>query len=282
MSDVVLRRKATFRERCMRTGLLCFGIYAIACASCATFQRRLLYFPPVFTPDQVDEMGKYERLERWSGRGGNQLGWKRLSPIQPAQGRVMIMHGNAGCAFQCGHYADVVQQAAPLDVFVVEYPGYADRPGKPSERRIYEAAAEAFESFPADGRTYLIGESLGTGVATYLASHFPDKVAGLILLAPYNRLAAVAQAHYPWLPVRLLLFERFPSEEYLRKYHGPITVLVAGQDRVIPERFGRRLYDGYSGPKRLWEFPQGDHGSVMVQPVEVWKEIISFLSSNRT
>jgi pimeloyl-ACP methyl ester carboxylesterase len=277
MKDAVARRKTTIRERCMRTGLLCFGIYAIACAGCATCQRRLLYFPPVFKPEQVDEMGKFERMERWLGPQGTQLGWKRLAPTQPPQGRVLLMHGNAGCAFQCGRYANVLQQAAPLDLFVVEYPGYADRAGKPSERAIYEAAAEAFEQLPTNGPTCLLGESLGTGVAAYLAGRFPDKVAGIIMLAPFNRLAAVAQAHYPFLPVRLLLVERFPAEDHLRNYHGPVAMLVGGQDRVIPQKFGRRLYDGYSGPKRLWEFPRADHGAVMDQPVEIWKELIAFL-----
>src|SRR5215469_14631718 len=199
MNDAVQRRKATIRERCMLTGLLCFGIYAIACAGCAIYQRRLLYFPPVFRPEQVDEMGKFERMERWLGPQGTQLGWKRLAPTQPSQGRVMLMHGNAGCAFQCGRYANVLQQVAPFDVFVVEYPGYADRAGKPSERAIYEAAANAFEQLPTNGPTYLLGESLGTGVAAYLAGRFPDKIAGVIMLAPFNRLAAVAQSHYPLL-----------------------------------------------------------------------------------
>src|SRR5215469_8737562 len=167
--------------------------------------------------------------------------------------------------------AAVIQQAAPLDLFVVEYPGYADRAGKPSERALYEAAAEAFEQLPTNGPTYLLGESLGTGVAACLAGRFPEQVAGVIMLAPFNRLAAVAQAHYLWLPVRLLLTERFPAEAHLRNYHGPLAALVGGQDRVIPQKFGRRLYDGYAGPKRLWEFPHADHGLVMDQTVEVWK-----------
>jgi pimeloyl-ACP methyl ester carboxylesterase len=239
-------------------------------------QRRLIYFPPVFTAERADELARSEGLERWQSPSGKALGWKRLSPAQPARGRVLIMHGNAGTAFQCGHYADTIQGAAPLDVFIVEYPGYADRPGKPSERALYESAAEAFELLPANGPVYLVGESLGTGVAAYLAGRYPETVAGLILLAPYNRLAAVGQAHMPIFPVRLLLRDRFPAEDYLRSYHGPLAVLVAGQDTAIPEKFGRRLYEGYAGPKRLWEFPQGDHGTVMFQPSALWKQVVAF------
>jgi len=192
---------------------------------------------------------------------------------------LLIMHGNAGCAFQCGHYADAIQQVAALDVFIVEYPGYADRPGAPSERTLNEASDEAFRLLSTNGPIYLVGESLGTGVATYLAGKYPDKIAGLVLLAPYNRLADVGQAHMPFVAVRLLLRDRFPSEDYLRNYHGPVAMLVSGRDQVIPAKFGRRLYDRYVGPKRLWEFPEGDHGTVMVQPPEVWKQIIEFWQS---
>jgi len=268
--------KSTLRRRISRALLICAVIYLLACAFCAIYQRRLLYFPQVFTREQVDESAKGEGLERWLSPSGIPVGWKRLSPKQPAQGRILIMHGNAGDAFQCGHYADAIQQAAALDVFVVEYPGYADRPGAPTERTLDDSAEEAVRLLAAQGPVYLLGESLGTGVAAYLAGRFPDKVAGVVLLAPYNRLADVAQAHMPWLPARLLLLDRFPAQEYLRPYHGPMAIAVAGRDTVVPQKFGRRLYANYAGPKKLWEFPEGDHGTVMIQPPEFWEQIITF------
>jgi pimeloyl-ACP methyl ester carboxylesterase len=225
-------------------------------------------------------MAKTERLERWKTIDGKAIGWQRLAPVQPAAGRVLIVHGNAGCAFQCAHYADVIQEAATLDVFMVEFPGYADRPGKPTEQSLYESASGALELLATSGPVYVVGESLGTGVAAYLAGRYPDQVAGMALLAPYNNLADVAQAHFRILPVRWLLRDRFPAEDYLRKYHGPLAVLTAGNDTVVPERFGRRLYDGYDGPKRIWEFSHGDHGTVMLQPAEIWKEIIALWGAN--
>jgi pimeloyl-ACP methyl ester carboxylesterase len=53
-------------------------------------------------------------------------------------------------------------------------------------------------------------------------------------------------------------------------------MLVGGRDTVFPEKFGRQLYEVYAGPKRLWEFPDGDHGTVMMQPPEIWKQVIEF------
>ena len=59
-----------------------------------------------------------------------------------------------------------------------------------------------------------------------------------------------------------------------------VAMLVGSRDPVIPQRIGRRLYDAYDGPKRLWEFPEGNHGTVMLQPPEIWKQIIDFLQTN--
>lgn len=162
---------------------------------------------------------------------------------------------------------------------MVEYPGYENRPGAPSELSLDSAADEAFQLLTTNRPIYLLGESLGTGVATYLAGKHSNEVAGVVLLAPYNHLSAVAQVHIRIIPVALILCDRFPSDEYLRTYHGPVAMLVAGRDWVVPERFGRRLFDSYNGPKRLWEFPDGNHGTVMFQPPEIWRQIIEFWKS---
>jgi pimeloyl-ACP methyl ester carboxylesterase len=256
-------------------------LYLLACVGCASFQRRFIYFPPVVDQPTVDRLGTSAKLERWTSPSGKPIGWKRPSPTQPPQGQVLITHGNAGCAFQCGHYADVIQQTASFDVFIVEYPGYADNPGKPTEVTLEASSDEGFSLLNADIPVYLVGESLGTGVAAWLAGTHSNRVAGVVLLAPYNSLVSVAQAHMPILPVALLLRDRFPAENFLRNYHGPVAMLVSGQDQVIPEKFGRRLYDSYAGPKRLWEFPEGNHGTVMQQPAGVWQEIIDFWQTNQ-
>jgi pimeloyl-ACP methyl ester carboxylesterase len=279
MSQILPDSKPTLRIRLRRLLLLSVGVYLLICTGCAAFQRRLIYFPPVFPPGQVDQLARSARLERWKDPAGRDIGMMRLSSKQQAAGRVLILYGNGSCATGCAHYADVIQDVAAFDVFILEYPGYADRPGSPSQKSLFQAADEAFRLLATNGPVYLVGESLGTGVAAYLAGVYPDQVAGLVLLGAYNRLADVAQAHMPLLPVHWMLVDRFPSEDYLRNYHGPIAVVVAGQDRVVPEKFGRRLYDGYSGPKRLWEFPEGNHGTVMVQPPEIWAQIIKFLQS---
>jgi pimeloyl-ACP methyl ester carboxylesterase len=269
-----------FRSRFFQAVGLCAVLYLLACVGCASFQRRFIYLPPVFDTNTVNQIGASANLERWTSPSNQPIGWKRLSPTQPARGQVLITHGNAGCAVQCQRYPDVIQQVAPFDVFIVEYPGYADSPGKPTEVTLEAAAEEGFRLLTTNTPIYLLGESLGTGVAAFLAGVHSNQVAGVVLLAPYNSLVSVAQEHMPLLPVSLMLVDRFPAGEFLHNYHGPLAVLVAGKDQVIPEKFGRRLYDGYAGPKRLWEFPNGNHGTVMEQPPEIWRQIVDFWQTN--
>jgi len=192
---------------------------------------------------------------------------------------VLVLHGNADAAFQCAHYADSLQEVAPLDVFLIEYPGYADRPGAPSERSLYAAAEEGFALLATNAPIFLVGESLGTGVAAYLAGAHPDRVAGVVLLAPFDSLVAVGQHQMPIFPVGLMLADRFPSEEHLRGYHGPVAILVVADDQVVPSAFGRALYESYPGPKQLWESPHGGHDSIASQPRTWWREVFEVLGN---
>ena len=178
MSQSLQRSKPTLRKQCLRALLFSSALYLLACVGCASFQRQLIYFPPRLTSEQAYEFATSERLELWKSPSGKSLGWKRLSPTQPAQGQALILHGNACGAFQCAHYADAIQQAASFDVFILEYPGYGDRPGSPSEAALQKSAAEALGLLGTNAPVYCVGESLGTGVAAYLAGHYPERSPG--------------------------------------------------------------------------------------------------------
>jgi pimeloyl-ACP methyl ester carboxylesterase len=251
-------------------------VYLVILLVVGLFQRRLIYFPDHLTGEQVDESAKAAELERWRDPLGQAIGMKRMSPHQPAIGQVLIVYGNGSWSGGCAHYVDDLQNVAELDVFILEYPGYADRPGSPSQASLFHAADQALQLLPASPPIYLLGESLGSGVAAYLGGTQPDKIAGMILLSPYDRLANVAQHRLPFLPARLMLLDRFPSEDYLHSYHGPIGIMIDGRDFVVPPVFGQRLYDGYTGPKRLWNFSGGSHITIMEPRLQFWREVLDF------
>jgi pimeloyl-ACP methyl ester carboxylesterase len=259
----------------------CVAAYLIVCLIAAYYQRSYIYFPHILTSREVDQSARGERLERWNNSAGQPVGMKRLSPRQPAVGQVLIAYGNASWTCGSAHYADVIQGLAAFDVFILEYPGYADRPGSPTQTSIFRAAGDAFGSLDPDKPVYLVGESLGSGVASYLAGTHPGQVAGVILLSPFDRLTNVGQEHMPYLPVRLLQLDRFPSEDYLRAYHGPLGIMVDGRDQVVPAKFGINLFEGYVGPKRLWTFEDGGHLSINDSPPKFWGEVLEFWRSCR-
>ena len=275
------RPKPRLAVRLMRV-LLFFSAaaYFVVCLIVAYYQRSFIYFPQILASQQLDKSARSARLERWTNAAGRAIGMKRLSPRQPAVGQVLITYGNGSWSVGSAHYADDIQNLTAFDVYILEYPGYADRPGSPSQESIFRAADEAFQSLDHSKPTYLVGESLGSGVASYLAGTHPGQIAGVLLLSPFDRLTNVAAEHMWFLPVRLLLLDRFPSEDYLRLYRGPVGIMIDGRDDVVPAKFGLNLYEGYGGPKRLWTYAVGGHISIMESPSKFWGEVMEFWRTN--
>ena len=265
-------------RRFLGRGVSCIAVgYATVILTVGCMQRRLLYHPPELGPAEAGRLAERFRFQPWTNLAGLRIGWFRPGTRGSAAGSVLITHGNAGAAVKRAYLADPIQAATSLDVYVLEYPGFAGRPGKPSQESLTEAAGDAFTLLRSRGPVYLVGESLGTGVACFLAGTRPREVAGVVLLTPFNNLSAVAEHHYPWLPVRLLLLDRYPSDVWLEAYQGPVGFVVGTADRVIPADLGRLLHDGYSGPKEIWEFQGESHGEASHRPPEWWREAFGFL-----
>jgi uncharacterized protein len=244
-------------------------------------QRRLIYHP--YHPSHADSLQRAQArgFVTWENKQGQFIGWKKLNPTKGDHDRILIVHGNAGCAINRLDYAGELEAIAPTDVFILEYPGFGERAGSPSQESLFASATEAMDLLKNDGPVFVLGESLGTGVAAYLAGAFPQAIPGIFLIAPYNNMTDVAQDHMPIFPVRWLLKDLFPSETYLRNYHGPVGVVLAGQDEVVPNRFGRKLFDDYLGPKKLWELADAGHNDLLSQAGNVWKELFVFWNQNQ-
>ena len=259
------------------------GCYLLICVTMAIAQRSLLYFPRVYSSTRVDQMAQAADLQRWTNSQGENIGFKRINRWKPpAEGSILITYGNGSTAIGCAHFADDIQKVAPMDVYILEYPGYEDRPGPATEKRIFAAAADALQAIPTNEPVFLVGESLGSGVASYLAGTFPNRIAGIVLISPFTSVAAVGQSRYPFLPVSLLLVDQFPSQKFLRHYHGKVGITVDGQDRVVPERFGLRLYNTYSGSKKLWSFPNSTHCQIAETQTDFWQDAILFWETTTT
>jgi pimeloyl-ACP methyl ester carboxylesterase len=147
-------------------------------------------------------------------------------------------------------------------VLLFDYRGYGGNAGSPSEeglaRDVRAARAHLLEEagVPPDRLLYL-GESLGAAVVTELATEHPP--AGLVLRSPFVDLAAVGAAHYPFLPVRALLRDRYPVAERVATIRVPTTVVLGGADSIVPPAQSRAVATAAAGLHRLVEVPGADH-----------------------
>jgi len=272
--------KSEFRRSAVRILQLVITAYVLFVLAAAIFQRRLIYFPRTIPPALAEPAAAELGFVPWRNPSGQIIGWKLPATSSPVAS-VLITHGNAGCAIDRGYLAGPIHVAAPVDVYVLEYPGYGSRAGSPDKRSFLAAGDEAFGLLANGLPKYLVSESLGAGVACDLARTHPTKVAGLVLFMPYHNLASVAQRKMPWLPAYLLLLDRFNPADCLKDYRGPVKIILAGADEIIPVESGRRLFEGYQGPKNLQIIPGAHHNDIAEQSSEWWKEVFSFWQQNR-
>src|SRR4030095_3974449 len=153
--------RPTIRRRVMNVIWVCLGLYVLAAITVMLLQRGMIYHPSRAPERTLLEMAKAEGLETWTNGGGQRIGWKRLDGASSPKGRALIFQGNAGYALDRTDYAKALQQATAFDVFLLEYPGYGDRPGAPSQKALCGAAEEAFQLLHTNGPVHVVGESLG-------------------------------------------------------------------------------------------------------------------------
>jgi pimeloyl-ACP methyl ester carboxylesterase len=248
----------------------------------ASLQRQLIYYPEVATEAALLDTANRMGMRDWRNGSGQLIGW-HTAPTGSSARRVVVFHGNAGHALYRQYFAaGFLAQDADWQVYLFEYPGYGARPGSPSESDIKAAATDALEDMLADDPRplYLVGESLGSGVAAYLAENFQAQVGGMLLVTPFTSLPDVASQHYGLLPVRALLSERYDSLQALGHYHGPVGFLIAANDEIVPAALGRKLYDSYRGPKWLHEQSGAGHNTLDFDPHAAWwRELTTFWQS---
>ena len=180
-------------------------------------------------------------------------------PAKPGRPVVLYFHGNGD--FLAGFFGRFHDLIADGTGFVVPaYRGYAGSSGAPSEEGLLRDAAAAYAFTTARYDTDRIvawGFSLGTGVAVALAAE--QKIAKLILEAPYSSIADVAASAFPIFPVRVFVRDSFRSDLRIRRVHVLLLVMHGANDPAIPIVFGERLFAQANEPKQFIRFPDGGH-----------------------
>ncbi|WP_342116714.1 alpha/beta hydrolase [Pseudoduganella sp. OTU4001] len=227
--------------------------YLAVCALLFFRQRSMLYFPQAFEGGAVLALG-----------GGVRVGVTLHE--QPGPGAVIYFGGNAEAVPASLPELRAVFPGQSL--YLMHYRGYGATPGEPTEEGLYADAQALFEYVRArHPQVTLVGRSLGSGLATRLASE--RAVDRLVLVTPYDSMAAVAAHHYRWLPVGLLLRDRYDSARYAAKVNAPTTILAAERDEVIPRASSEALYRSFRpGLATFHLIPAVGHNDISLRAVK--------------
>ena len=253
--------------------ILCIGLI-VPLAGC---QNHMLYYPSRASEASLVKSARVQGLHPWKNTKDEIIGWRVSKPS--ARRRIVAFHGNAGYALHRTYYVDGLS-GLDWEVYLFEYPGYGARDGTPSKDAFLSTSRAAIdELLVADTRPlYLLGESIGSGVACALAAGLPQHIKGLILVTPFARLLEVAKWHFPYLPVSLLLRDGFDNIASLEEYRGPAGMVIADCDEVVSPEQGRKLHAAYNGPKLLINLPDCGHNDFPTNPgAKWWREVTAFL-----
>ena len=244
-------------------------------------QRRLIYFPspgPVPSAAALLPGGRDVELHT---EDGIRLGAWFLPAAGGPGPAVLVCNGNAGDRSMRAPLAAALNRMG-LSVLLFDYRGYGGNPGRPSEDGLAAdaRAAQAWLAGQAEvdpDRIAYFGESLGAAVALGLAVERPP--AALVLRSPFTSLADVGAVHYPWLPVRRLLMDRYPSIDRIGSLVAPLLVIAGESDAIVPAVLSRRLYDAAPEPKRFVLIPDAGHNDPqLLDGRQMLSEIERFLS----
>jgi len=249
--------------------------------SACDMQTRVLYHPGQVSVAEVQQYSLSNEMQMWPIEGKTYQGIVSRNSPTTFRGTVIVFHGNRGPAVLRTCYVDALQVRG-YRVVLAEYPGYGGRPGELSEKSLVTDARRTATRAVSDfGRPlYLWGESLGCGVASALAADGAIRPKGVIMLTPWDSLINEGKAKTPWLPVQLLLQDKYDNVANLSHYKGPVAVIMCRKDQVIPNKLTEQLYASLSSPKRLWIFEGAGHDDWPDIPeLHWWDEVMDFLNS---
>ncbi|MEJ2501059.1 MAG: alpha/beta hydrolase [Campylobacterales bacterium] len=229
--------------------------YLAMCLLLYVFQRRLLFFPTA----EVDLDGTESRFV---DTGDATI---KVWVVNPGHVKALIYFG--GNAENVAYDVDEFSARFPgRTLYLVNYRGYGGSSGTPDEAGLYRDALALYDRFaPAHDRMAVIGRSIGSAVATELASKRATEK--LVLITPFDSAVSVAQKLYPLFPMRLIVRDRYDSLARSEKISVPVLIIAAGRDEIIPPENTRRLARAFSEEQLRFEtLPGTGHNDLHLHP----------------
>ncbi len=244
------------------------------------FQDQLLFQPTnrlLATPD--DAGMTYETVHLNTDDGETLHGWWIPTP-NVSRATLLFFHGNAGNV--SGRLESVQQfHRLGLNVLIVDYRGYGQSTGSPSEEGIYRDAAACWRHLTDDRGMapediVIFGRSMGGGAATWLAAR--QSPGAVILESVFTNVPDIGAHHYSFLPVRALATNQFDNEARVAEIEAPTLHIHSREDRIVPFKLGRRVYEAAAEPKQFLEIEGGHNDGFLVSADAYLRTIDGFLS----
>ncbi len=222
-------------------------------------------------------------VELRSADGSTIHAWWTAPPgWSPSRGAVLYSHGNGGNLSARGLNIARWSKEIGRAVLIYDYPGYGKSTGAPTEAGCYAAGETAYRHLvekrgvPAN-EVIQLGSSLGSGIATELATRHPCRM--LVLCSPFTSVPDMAQKMFPFLPARWLARNKFNNLAKIDKVGCPVFIVHGSADALVPCRMGERLYERAREPKRFYCIQDFYHAHPH-QP-EFFEEVRAFLDQTK-
>ena len=251
--------------------------YFLILFSTYIFQRNLLYHPTEnnYSGDQISV--DVEKIKIRTQDNIELTSWYHKKNLNNYK-TILFLHGNAGSLenriHKINHFKDM-----NVNFLIIAWRGFSGNEGKPTEKGLYEDARSAVRWLKSNGvkenNIIIYGESLGTGVATEIAQN--KNFAGVILESPFTSMIDAGKDKYPYLPVRLLLKDKYESDKKIKNVKSPVLVMHGKVDNIVPFHMGKKMYELANEPKYYYFSEYDDH--MMEYNEKLLKALKNFFNS---
>ena len=218
----------------------------------------------MYHPDENNYFGdklevEIEKVNIKTSDNINLLGWFHNKSLDNYK-TILYFHGNAGKLenriYKLNHFKDL-----NVNFLIIAWRGFSGNKGKPSENNLYIDGNSAIDWLKKKGVAekdiIIYGESLGTGIATEISQN--KNFAGLILETPFTSMIEAAKNFYPYVPVGLLLKDKYKNQEKIKNINIPILIMHGKADQIVPFWMGKRIFDLANNPKYSYFTEYDDH-----------------------
>ena len=257
--------------------LIFVTIYLFILISTYLFQRNLLYHPTEnnYFGDQLTV--SIDKVKIKTQDNIELTAWYHSKNLNDYK-TILFLHGNAGSLenriHKINHFKDM-----NVNFLLVSWRGFSGNKGKPTEKGLYLDAKGAVAWLKSKGirenNIIIYGESLGTGVATEIAQN--KNFGGIILESPFTSMIAAGKDKYPYLPVRLLLKDKYESDKKIKNINSPILIMHGKVDNIVPFHMGKKMYELANVPKYSYFSDYDDH--MMEYNQNLLLELKNFITS---